>query len=269
MKTVETHAAHGGTQLILAHRSETLSCDMTLGLFLPPGEGPYPTLWYLSGLTCTHENAMVKAGLQLWASEAGLALVFPDTSPRGEGVPDDDRFDMGQGAGFYVDAKALPWARHFRMESYVVRELPDLLAASHDLDLDRQAAMGHSMGGHGALTLALKHPGRFASVSAFAPIGNPAASDWGRPQLEAYGLDPEKHDASRLVAGGAALPPCLIDTGTDDPFADKLGTAALAGAIAARGGPATIRLQPGHDHSYFTVATFAEDHVNFHADHIA
>ena len=269
MKIDDSHRCHGGTQLILTHRSETLGCPMTLGLFMPPGEGPYPVLWYLSGLTCTHENAMVKAGLQLWAGEAGLAIAFPDTSPRGEGVPDDDAFDMGQGAGFYVDAKALPWARHFRMESYVARELPEALATAYDLDLDRQAIMGHSMGGHGALTLALRHPGRYASVSAFAPIGNPAASDWGRPQITAYGLDPAEHDASALIAAGGALPPCLIDTGTDDPNADKLGTAALAQAIAARGLPATIRLQPGHDHSYFTIATFAEDHVNFHADHIA
>ena len=269
MKIQEDHRCHGGTQLVLAHRAETLSADTVTGLFLPPGEGPYPVLWYLSGLTCTHENAMVKAGLQLWASEAGLALVFPDTSPRGEGVPEDGAFDMGQGAGFYVDAKALPWARHFRMESFVTRELPDLLAQHYDLDLDRQSVMGHSMGGHGALTLALKHPGRYASVSAFAPIGNPSASSWGGPQMTAYGLDPAAHDAARLIEGGAPLPPCLIDIGTDDPHLDKLGAAALAQAIAARGLPATIRLQPGHDHSYFTIATFAEDHVNFHADHIA
>ena len=196
MKITESHACHGGVQHVLTHRSDTLSCDMTLGLFLPPsaahGGEPAPVLWYLSGLTCTHENAMVKGGLQLWAAEAGLALAFPDTSPRGEKVPDDDAFDMGQGAGFYVDAQALPWARHYRMESYLIHELPDALTSAAPLDPDRQSIMGHSMGGHGALTLALRHPGRYASVSAFAPIGNPSASDWG----------PAANDRLRGEAGG-------------------------------------------------------------------
>ncbi|WP_308918179.1 S-formylglutathione hydrolase [Jannaschia sp. LMIT008] len=269
MNVTETHACHGGRQLVLTHASDALSCDMTLGLFLPPDTGwPVPILWYLSGLTCTHENATVKAGLQLWAAEAGIAICFPDTSPRGDGVPDDDAFDTGQGAGFYVDATAEPWARHFRMQSYVLDELPGALAAAQPIDLDRQAITGHSMGGHGALTLACKAPGRFRSVSAFAPIGNPSVSDWGQPQLTAYGLDPAAHDATALLRGGAALPPCLIDTGTEDPFRDKLGTAALAAAIAERNLPATIRLQPGHDHSYFTISTFAGDHVAFHAEHL-
>ena len=269
MKTVSENRCFGGRQLVLTHASDACACDMTLGLFLPPDPEGAPVLWYLSGLTCTHENAMVKAGLQGWAAEVGVALVFPDTSPRGAGVADDDAFDLGQGAGFYVDAAADPWAAHFKMESYVADELPRALFDAHPLDAARQAITGHSMGGHGALTLALKHPGRYASVSAFAPICNPSASEWGTPQLTAYGLDPAAHDATELLRGGAALPPCLIDTGTEDQFRDKLGTAAFAQAAGAAHAELTLRQQGGYDHSYFFVSTFAEDHVAFHADHLA
>jgi len=255
--------------MVLTHRSEACACDMTFGLFLPPDPAGAPLLWYLSGLTCTHENAMVKAGLQLWAAEAGIALAFPDTSPRGEGVADDDDYAMGQGAGFYVDAEVAPWLRHFKMQSYVADELPDAIFAAHELDRDRQGITGHSMGGHGALTLALKHPGRFASVSAFAPICNPSASEWGRPQLSSYGLEPAAHDATELLREGAPLPPCLIDTGTEDQFSEKLGTDAFAAASLAARAEVSINLRRGYDHSYFFVASFAEAHVAHHAGHLA
>ncbi|UWQ21741.1 S-formylglutathione hydrolase [Jannaschia sp. W003] len=268
MQTVSDTLCHGGRQLVLDHRSAATGGAMRFGLFLPPEPAGAPVLWYLSGLTCTHENAMTKAGLQVWAAEAGIALCFPDTSPRGEGVADDEAFDMGQGAGFYVDAEALPWARNFRMERYVAEELPKLLFASFDLDPERQGITGHSMGGHGALTLALKHPGRFASVSAFAPICNPSTSDWGAPQLRAYGLDPEDHDAALLLRGGAELPPCLVDAGTDDPHFDKLGLPAFAAAAAEARAEAAVNLRRGYDHSYFFVSTFAESHVDHHAAHL-
>ena len=188
MEIVSENKSFGGMQGVYRHRSDACGCDMTFGLFLPAEakDGEVPVLWYLSGLTCTHENAMVKAGAQAWASEQGIALVFPDTSPRGEGVADDDAYDLGQGAGFYVNATQDPWAPHYRMWDYVADELPSLIARDFAIDGDRQAITGHSMGGHGALTLAMSLPGRYRSVSAFAPISHPTASDWGRKQLGAY-----------------------------------------------------------------------------------
>ena len=244
---------------------------MTFGLFLPTEsrDGPVPVLWYLSGLTCTHENAMTKAGAQAWAAREGIALVFPDTSPRGEGVADGEAYDLGQGAGFYVDATETPWAPHFQMETYVLKDLTNLLFTEFPLDPDRQGITGHSMGGHGALTLAAKAPGRFRSVSAFAPICNPTASDWGQKQFKAYlgSVDAgEAHDATRLIESGALDAPILIDTGTDDQFGDLLMTESLAAAVAKRRMEATLRLQKGYDHSYFFVSTFMEDHVSFHAE---
>ena len=272
MKTISENRCFGGVQGVYSHASETCACDMTFGLFLPEEarDGPVPVLWYLSGLTCTHENAMVKAGAQGWAAEQGIALVFPDTSPRGPGVADDDAYDLGQGAGFYVNATQAPWAPHFRMWDYVATELPRILTANFAIDEDRQSITGHSMGGHGALTLAMGLPGRFRSVSAFAPICNPTASDWGRKQLAAYlGGDEAAwapHDATLMMRDSGLDVPLMIDTGTNDQFADHLRTEALAQAIAARRQPATLRLQPGYDHSYFFVSTFMEDHVAFHAD---
>jgi S-formylglutathione hydrolase len=245
---------------------------MTFGLFLPAEakDGPVPVLWFLSGLTCTHENAMVKAGAQGWAAEQGIALVFPDTSPRGDGVANDEAYDLGQGAGFYVNATQDPWAPHFQMWSYVADELPALLAESFPLDMERQAITGHSMGGHGALTLAMSLPGRFRSVSAFAPIAHPTASDWGRKQLTAYlGTDEstwEAHDATLLMQRRGFDGPVLIDQGTDDQFLDLLMPEALSGAMAKRRQNGTFRLQPGYDHSYFFISTFMEDHVSFHAE---
>ncbi|MDW4498301.1 S-formylglutathione hydrolase [Sulfitobacter sp. D35] len=272
MKTVSENASFGGTQGVYSHASTTCSCDMTFGLFLPPQAKTraVPVLWYLSGLTCTHENAMVKAGAQGWAAEHGIALVFPDTSPRGPDVADDDAFDLGQGAGFYVNATEAPWSAHYRMWDYVAEELPKLLARNFDgLDMDRQAITGHSMGGHGALTLGMGLPGRFRSLSAFSPICNPTCSDWGRKQFGAYLGETEKnwqaHDASLLMREKGFDGPILIDTGTDDQFYDLLRPEALAEAAAARHQQITFRLQAGYDHSYFFVSSFIADHVAFHA----
>jgi len=272
MQTISENACFGGVQGVYMHRSTACSCDMTFGLFLPQAaqDGPVPLLWYLSGLTCTHENAMVKAGAQAWAAAHGIGLCFPDTSPRGDDVADDDAYDLGQGAGFYVNATQTPWAPHFRMWDYVTQELPALLGEQFSLDMDRQAITGHSMGGHGALSMAMGLPGRFRSVSAFAPISHPTASDWGRKQLTAY-LGPDEtawqaHDATLLMREKGFDGPILIDTGTKDQFIDLLKPEALAEAVNTRRQQATLRLQPGYDHSYFFVATFMEEHVAFHAD---
>ncbi len=272
METLSENRCFGGTQGVYRHGSAATGCDMTFGLFLPAeaADGPVPVLWYLSGLTCTHENAMVKAGAQGWAAEQGIALVFPDTSPRGEGVADDPAYDLGQGAGFYVNATEAPWAAHFRMWDYLADDLPALLAARFPLDMDRQAITGHSMGGHGALTLAMGLPGRFRSVSAFAPICHPTASNWGRKQLAAYLGNDEahwlRHDATLMLRSEGLAVPLLIDQGTRDPYIADLMPEALALAALERRLPCTIRMQDGYDHSYFFVASFMQDHVDFHAE---
>ncbi|RWR32211.1 S-formylglutathione hydrolase [Sinirhodobacter populi] len=272
MRTVSENRCFGGVQGVYTHASETTGTDMTFGLFLPAeaADHPVPLLWYLSGLTCTHENAMTKAGAQRYAAEHGIALVFPDTSPRGEGVADDAAYDLGQGAGFYLNATEARWAPHFRMWDYVAEELPRILTASFEIDEDRQAITGHSMGGHGALTLALSLPGRFRSVSAFAPIANPVASDWGRKQFAAY-LGPDEtlwraHDASILMAERGFDGEVLVDQGASDQFLDLLKPEALAHAMAARRQPGAFRLQQGYDHSYYFVSTFIPDHIAFHAE---
>jgi S-formylglutathione hydrolase len=272
METVSENRCFGGTQGVYKHASTACNCEMTFAVFLPAeaAHGPVPVLWFLSGLTCTHENAMTKAGAQAWAAEQGIALVFPDTSPRGEGVANDEAYDLGQGAGFYVNATQDPWKPHFQMWDYIATELPGVLAENFPLDMDSQSITGHSMGGHGALTLAMSLPGRFRSVSAFAPICHPTGSDWGRKQFAAYlGADEEAwkaHDASLLMREHGFAGPMLIDTGTDDQFGDLLGTEHLAAAIAARRQYAHIRLQKGYDHSYFFISSFMEDHITFHAE---
>jgi S-formylglutathione hydrolase len=244
---------------------------MTFGLFLPEEaeQGPVPVLWFLAGLTCTHENAMTKAGAQRWAAEHAIAVVFPDTSPRGPGVADAAAADLGQGAGFYLNATEAPWAPHFRMWDYLAEDLPRVIFSAFPADEERQAITGHSMGGHGALTLAMGLPGRFRSVSAFAPICHPTASDWGRTQFRAYlGADEAKwaaHDAVLLMRRRGFDGPMLIDQGSVDPFIDRLMPETLAEAIAARRQGATLRIQKGYDHSYFFVASFVEHHMNFHA----
>lgn len=271
MKTISENRCFGGVQGVYTHASQVTGCDMTFGLFLPEEAetGEVPVIWYLSGLTCTHENAMVKAGAQRWAAEMGVAVVFPDTSPRGEGVANDAAYDLGQGAGFYVNATESPWKPHFRMWDYVTDELPRLLFNAFPLAEEAQAITGHSMGGHGALTIAMSFPGRFRSVSAFAPICNPTASDWGRKQFTAYlGADEANwaaHDATLLMKKRGFDGPMLIDQGTADQFIDLLRPEALAGAMAERRQGGTFRMQKGYDHSYFFVSTFMEEHVAFHA----
>jgi S-formylglutathione hydrolase len=271
MKTLSENRSYGGTQGVYSHASTATGTDMTFGLFMPAeaSDGPVPVLWFLSGLTCTHANAMEKAGAQAWAAEQGIAIVFPDTSPRGDDVPNDEAYDLGQGAGFYIDATQAPWDKHFKMWTYIADELPALLVENFALDMDRQAITGHSMGGHGALTFAMALPGRFRSVSAFAPICNPTKSDWGRKQFAAYWGDEANwgpHDATLLMQGSGFDGPVLIDTGTDDQFGDLLGTEALAAAMAAKRQEGTIRLQKGYDHSYYFISTFMEDHISFHAE---
>jgi S-formylglutathione hydrolase len=271
LQIVSENKCFGGTQGVYSHSSKATGTDMTFGLFLPPGDGPHAVLWFLSGLTCTHENAMAKAGAQAYAARNGLALVFPDTSPRGADIADDDAFDLGQGAGFYLDATQAPWAQNFQMERYILKDLSDLIFDSLPLDISRQSITGHSMGGHGALTLAARAQGRFQSVSAFAPICNPTESAWGQKQFQAYlgsvqaGRD---HDASLLAQSGALDLPILTDTGTADQFGELLGTETLKRAVAGRP-DAEIRMQDGYDHSYFFVSTFIPDHIAFHARYLS
>lgn len=272
MQTTKTHIVHGGTLRYLKHDSETTGTPMTLSVFVPPGEGPFPVLIWLSGLTCTEDNFTTKAGAYRAAAEHGLIIVAPDTSPRGEGVADDPAYDLGQGAGFYVDATEAPWAPHFRMESYVTGELIRLID-DHFPTTGVRSISGHSMGGHGALTLALKHPDLFRSVSAFAPIVSPSVAPWGEKAFTAYLGDDravwDRHDAVKLIAAGAAkgvYDDILIDQGDADSFlADQLKPELLQAAAAAGGQKVTLRMQPGYDHSYFFMASFIADHVAFHA----
>ena len=275
MKTVSENACFGGVQGVYSHGSEACRCDMTFAVYLPPQAktGKVPVLWYLSGLTCTHENAMTKAGAQAWAAEAGIALIFPDTSPRGPDVANDEAYDLGQGAGFYVDATEAPWAPHFRMWHYVAHELPELVFSTFPLDRDRQGITGHSMGGHGALTLGMTLPETFRSLSAISPIANPTRSDWGRKQLGAYlGSDEATwaaHDATLLMEARGYPGPILVDQGAKDQFLDLLKPEALVAAAAARRQPFEFRLLDGYDHSYFYVSSVMRDHVRWHARALA
>ena len=271
MDIVSENVCFEGVQGVYSHASDVCACEMTFGLYLPPlaKSQKVPVLWYLSGLTCTHENAMTKAGAQGWAAEQGLALVFPDTSPRGEHVADDEAFDLGKGAGFYVNAIQDPWSPNFQMWDYVAKELPAMVIEAFPIIEDAHGITGHSMGGHGALTMALNLPEQFKSVSAFAPIANPCGSDWGRKQLSAYLGDDETtwqtHDSAALMREKGFHSHILVDQGASDQFLDLLKPEALAEAVAARRQPATLRMQAGYDHSYFFVASFMEDHVGFHA----
>ncbi|MGU3456656.1 S-formylglutathione hydrolase [Brevundimonas sp. M1A4_2e] len=277
METVKSHVVHGGTLRYLKHDSATTGTPMTLSVFVPAGEGPFPVLIWLSGLTCTEDNFTTKAGAYKAAAEHGVIIVAPDTSPRGEGVADDAAYDLGQGAGFYVDATQAPWAPHFRMESYVTGELIELIDAQFPTTKTR-SIFGHSMGGHGALTLALRHPELFTSVSAFAPISSPTRCPWGEKAFTAYlGEDRTqwaKHDAALLIEGGAAqgadgkrvFDDILVDQGDADTFlTDQLKPELLTAAAQKAGQGLTLRMQPGYDHSYFFMASFVDDHVAFHA----
>jgi len=271
-KTTKSHVVHGGTLRYLSHDSATTGTPMTVSVFVPPGEGPFPVLIWLSGLTCTEDNFTTKAGAYSSAAEHGVIIVAPDTSPRGEGVADVPAYDLGQGAGFYVDATQSPWAPHFRMETYVTDELIALVDAEFPTTGTRSLS-GHSMGGHGALTLALRHPQLFRSVSAFAPIASPTRCAWGEKAFGAYlGSDQSlwaEHDAALLIESGAArgrFDNILIDQGDADSFLiDQLKPELLQAAADAAGQRVTIRMQPGYDHSYFFMASFMADHVAFHA----
>ncbi|MDD2867299.1 S-formylglutathione hydrolase [Neomegalonema sp.] len=275
LRTISRNSAFGGVQGVYAHASEATGGEMIFAVYLPPAAqaGPVPALWYLSGLTCTHENAMTKAGAQAWAAEQGIALIFPDTSPRGEGVADDAAYDLGKGAGFYVDATESPWAPHFNMWTYIVSELPEVVFANFPLIRELQGITGHSMGGHGALTLAMTFPEVYRSVSAFAPIAHPTASDWGRKQFTAYlGADEtlwRPHDSTLLMREKGYPGEILIDQGGADQFLDLLKPEALAEAAAKRRQPMTFRIQAGYDHSYFFVSSFMADHVRWHAEKLA
>ncbi len=265
------YRSFGGWVRRYGHRSEALDCDMVFGVYLPPqaDEGPVPALWWLSGLTCTDENFMQKAGAQRLAAELGLAIVCPDTSPRGTDLPGEhDDWDFGSGAGFYVNAVAEPWSRHYRMYDYVTRELPALAEAALPLSGER-AVSGHSMGGHGALICALREPGRYRSVSAFSPICHPADCPWGIKAFSHYlGEDRNRWsdwDATQLIAGAEERLPILVDQGLDDEFlGDQLKPGSLEQACIATHHPLELRLQEGYDHSYFFVASFIDDHLRHH-----
>ena len=265
-------ACFGGTQFIYRHDSAATGTQMRFAAFIPPQPGPRPVLWFLAGLTCTEENFTIKAGAQRVAAELGLALIAPDTSPRGEGVPDDPAgaYDFGLGAGFYVDATQAPWSTHYKMRTYIEDELPAVVAATLNVDMTRQAISGHSMGGHGALTVALRNPARFRSVSAFAPIVSPLQCPWGEKALGGYlGADRASwrdYDACALIEDGARLPRLLVEQGSADPWlAAQLKPQLLQAACAAAGIALTLRLQPGYDHSYYFISTFIEDHLRGHA----
>jgi S-formylglutathione hydrolase len=273
LKTLSSWKSHGGTQGVYSHASEACACDMTFAVFVPPQaeEGPCPVVWYLSGLTCTHANVMEKGEYRRRAAELGLIVVCPDTSPRGDNVPDDpDDWQFGSGAGFYVDASEAPYAANYRMFSYVTEELPALVAAGFPADMDRQAIFGHSMGGHGALTAALALPGRYRSCSAFAPIVSPSTADWSARAFARY-LGPDRagwrrYDACALIEDGARFPGFLVDQGTADGFLDTgLRPWLLEKACRDAGIPLTLRMQDGYDHSYYFISSFMDDHLDWHA----
>jgi S-formylglutathione hydrolase len=273
LRRIERHASHGGWQDVYQHASMTLACDVRFGVYLPPHskDGPCPVLYWLSGLTCTEQNFITKAGAQRYAAEHGVILVAPDTSPRGDDVADADGYDLGKGAGFYVNATQSPWASHYRMYDYVVDELPALIEANFPASAARGIS-GHSMGGHGALTIALRNPGRYRSVSAFSPIVAPSQVPWGEKALRAYlGEDRAAwaaHDATALVSG--ELPkrlPLLIEQGGADEFLQtQLKPELLHAAADASGHPLTLNMRPGYDHSYYFIASFIGEHIAHHAE---
>ncbi len=274
METVSINSAHDGVQGVYKHISTTTGTEMTFSVFVPPhvAGAKLPVVWYLSGLTCTHANVTDKGEYRAACAKLGLIFIAPDTSPRGEGVPDDadGAYDFGLGAGFYVNATQAPFAKHYRMRDYIETELPELVAAHFPADMGRQGIMGHSMGGHGALTMSLRNPGRFKATSAFAPIVAPSQCPWGQKALGGYLGDNQEnwaeYDACALITGGARLPDLLIDQGRADNFlTEQLKTHLLQDACDAADMQATIRMQDGYDHSYYFISTFMADHLRWHA----
>lgn len=277
IETLSTNTSFGGIQGVYRHVSTATGTEMTFSVYVPAHEEGQvlPVVWFLSGLTCTHANVTEKGEFRRACSELGLIFVAPDTSPRGEGVPDDTEgaYDFGLGAGFYVDATAEPFSAQYRMRDYIENELPAVIAAHFPTDMQRQAIMGHSMGGHGALTISLRNPGRFRSTSALAPIVSPLNCPWGEKALGGYlGQDLAQwraYDSVALIADGARLPDLLVDQGSDDNFLEtQLKTHLLVEQCAAVGQPATIRMQPGYDHSYYFISTFMGEHLAWHADRL-
>jgi S-formylglutathione hydrolase len=277
LEIVSQSRCFGGRQVTYRHQSQETGTPMRFAVFHPPQSerGKVPVVWFLAGLTCTEENFTVKAGAQRVAAELGLMLVAPDTSPRGEGVPDDPEgaYDFGLGAGFYLDATQAPWAANYRMRSYLERELPALIGAGLPADMGRQSIMGHSMGGHGALTMGLRNPERFKAISAFAPIVSPLNCPWGEKALSNYlGLDRaawRAYDACALIRDGARAPELLVDQGEADPWLQsQLKPELLQAACAEAGVKLTLRRQPHYDHSYFFISSFIEDHLRWHAERL-
>jgi S-formylglutathione hydrolase len=277
VETVSTAKSHGGVQGVYKHVSSATGTEMIFSVFIPPHApgAKLPVIWYLSGLTCTHANVTDKGEYRAACVEHGLIFVAPDTSPRGEGVTDDPEgaWDFGLGAGFYVNAVQEPFAKHYRMRDYIEAELPSIIGSEFPADMDRQGIMGHSMGGHGALTISLRNPDRFRSTSAFAPIVSPLNCPWGERALGGY-LGPDKaswadYDACALITGGARLPDLLVDQGEADSFLEgQLKTHLLSEACNAAGQPATIRMQPGYDHSYHFISTFMAEHLSWHSERL-
>ena len=273
METISKAKAFGGTQGVYRHKSDACQCDMTFALFLPPQaeQEPVPVLWYLSGLTCTHQNVMDKGEYRRLAAELGIAILCPDTSPRGDDVPDEpDNWQFGKGAGFYLDATEAPFAQNYKMYSYITEELTKLVAQEFPLDMSRQAITGHSMGGHGAITIALKNPERFKSVSAFAPIAQPSTAGWSKPAFEKYlGNDQSAwraYDTTALIEDGHRIENLLVDQGTSDSFLDDgLRPWLLQEACNKAGIPLTLNMQEGYDHSYYFISTFMDEHLRWHA----
>jgi len=273
MENVSQWASFGGTLSVHDHESEVCGCTMRFAVYSPPqaANGPVPIVWYLSGLTCSWANVMEKAGVQRKAAELGLMIIAPDTSPRGANIADDEAYDLGQGAGFYLSATQKPWTPHFKMDQYITSELPALVAENFAADMTKQGITGHSMGGHGALTLHLKHPQTYQSVSAFSPITSPSQVPWGQKAFNAYlGADAaswKPYDATELVASAASGAHMLIDTGDADQFLEEhLRPQIFIDACKQQGQALTYRMQPGYDHSYYFIASFIGDHLKHHAD---
>lgn len=272
METISTAKAFGGTQGVYRHKSEACHCDMTFAVFLPPQaeHGPVPVLWYLSGLTCTHQNVMDKGEYRRLAAELGIAIICPDTSPRGDDVADEqDNWQFGKGAGFYVNATQEPFSKHYQIARYIEVELPALIAQNFPVDMSRQSITGHSMGGHGAITIALRNPERFKSVSAFAPIAQPSTAGWSKPAFEKYLGDDDAawriYDATCLIEDGHRLPELLVDQGTADGFLDDgLRPWLLEEACKAANIPLTLNMREGYDHSYYFISTFMDEHLRWH-----